>query len=288
MPPADPPPGAEPELPPEGAPPESWAALELTRVEGAAAAAAHDRVAVEEPLEIRVGERSLLVTMRTPGHDLDLARGVLFTEGLVARPGDVVAVHHCRDVPPEARGNVVTVTLRAGAALDDLRAARSAVMHAGCGVCGKTTLEAVLVDAPPVGPGPRLTRALVSCLPGALAAGQSVFEATGGLHAAGLFAADGRRLALAEDIGRHNAVDKVLGAALLARQPVRGLGLLVTGRISAELAFKASRAGLAYVATPSVPSTLAVEIARRSGMVLVGRAVSGHPQHHGAAGPGAA
>jgi FdhD protein len=115
------------------------------------------------------------------------------------------------------------------------------------------------------------------------------YKDTGGIHAAALVDRGSPALiAHAEDIGRHNAVDKSLGAALLARRPVAGLGLLVTGRISAELAFKAARAGLAYVATPSVPSTLAVEIARRSGMILVGRAVSGHPQHHGAAGPGAA
>jgi FdhD protein len=115
------------------------------------------------------------------------------------------------------------------------------------------------------------------------------YKDTGGIHAAALVDHDSPALiAHAEDIGRHNAVDKSLGAALLARRPVEGLGLLVTGRISAELAFKAARAGLAYVATPSVPSTLAVEIARRSGMILVGRAVSGHPQHHGAAEPGAA
>ncbi len=116
------------------------------------------------------------------------------------------------------------------------------------------------------------------------------YKDTGGIHAAALVdtRATSPLIAHAEDIGRHNAVDKVLGAALLAGQPVQGLGLLVTGRISAELAFKAARAGLAYVATPSVPSTLAVEIARRSGMVLIGRAVSGHPQHHGAVGPSAA
>jgi FdhD protein len=115
------------------------------------------------------------------------------------------------------------------------------------------------------------------------------YKDTGGIHAAALVDAGSASLiAHAEDIGRHNAVDKSLGAALLARRPIAGLGLLVTGRISAELAFKAARAGLSYVATPSVPSTLAVEIARRSGMVLVGRAVSGHPQHHGAVGSGAA
>jgi FdhD protein len=117
------------------------------------------------------------------------------------------------------------------------------------------------------------------------------YKDTGGIHAAALVdrgEPESPLIAHAEDIGRHNAVDKVLGAALLAGRPVKGLGLLVTGRISAELAFKAARAGLAYVATPSVPSTLAVEIARRSGMVLIGRAVSGHPQHHGAVGPSAA
>jgi FdhD protein len=166
---------------------------------------------------------------------------------------------------------------------------RRPVLASGCGAVSTFLADPATVDAQPargMPPGLEQLRALFK----ALFASGDRYKDTGGIHAAALvdMAAPSPLIAHAEDIGRHNAVDKVLGAALLARQPVRGLGLLVTGRISAELAFKASRAGLAYVATPSVPSTLAVEIARRSGMVLVGRAVSGHPQHHGAAGPGAA
>jgi FdhD protein len=165
---------------------------------------------------------------------------------------------------------------------------RRPVLASGCGAVSTFLADPSTVEAkPPRGTVPELEqlRALFKAL---FAKGER-YKDTGGIHAAALVDDQGPTLlAHAEDIGRHNAVDKTLGAALLARRPVEGLGLLVTGRISAELAFKAARAGLAYVATPSVPSTLAVEIARRSGMVLVGRAVSGHPQHHGAVAPGAA
>jgi FdhD protein len=166
---------------------------------------------------------------------------------------------------------------------------RRPVLASGCGAVSTFLADPATVEAQPArGMPPELEelRALFKAL---FAKGER-YKDTGGIHAAALIdpAAPLPLIAHAEDIGRHNAVDKVLGGALLAGRPVNGLGLLVTGRISAELAFKAARAGIAYVATPSVPSTLAVEIARRSGMVLVGRAVSGHPQHHGAAGPSAA
>ena len=166
---------------------------------------------------------------------------------------------------------------------------RRPVLASGCGAVSTFLADPATVVAQPargMPPGLEELRGLFKAL---FAKGER-YKDTGGIHAAALIdqAAALPLIAHAEDIGRHNAVDKVLGGALLAGRPVQGLGLLVTGRISAELAFKAARAGIAYVATPSVPSTLAVEIARRSGMVLVGRAVSGHPQHHGAAGPSAA
>jgi FdhD protein len=165
---------------------------------------------------------------------------------------------------------------------------RRPVLASGCGAVSTFLADPATVVAQPARGAPPSLEQLRSLFKALFASGER-YKDTGGIHAAALVDRESSSLvAHAEDIGRHNAVDKVLGAALLARRPVDGLGLLVTGRISAELAFKAARAGLAYVATPSVPSTLAVEIARRSGMVLVGRAVSGHPQHHGAVGPSAA
>ncbi len=233
--------------------------------------AADDIVAVEEPLEIRVGDRSLVVTMRTPGHDLDLARGLLFTEGLVERPEDIAGVVHCDDVPEEARGNVVTVTLAPESAIDESHAGRTGIMSASCGVCGKSTLESISVSCPMVSPGPRLDPRLVLSLPAALRKGQSVFDATGGLHAAGLFAADGRRLGLAEDVGRHNAVDKVVGEAVRFRRlPLSDTVLMVSGRASFEIVQKARRAGIPVVAAVSAPSSLAVSLARDGGQTLIG------------------
>jgi FdhD protein len=230
-----------------------------------------DAVVVEEPLELRVGPRSLLVTMRTPGEDLDLVRGLLVTEGLVRAPEEIGAVAYCRDVPPEASGNVVTVSLVEGARLVEENAVRSGLVASACGVCGKATLEAVARQAPPVGTGPRLTRAFVAGLPEALREGQALFARTGGLHAAALFAADGRRLVLAEDVGRHNAVDKVIGHALRFRRlPLEDLALMVSGRAGFEIVHKARVAGVPVVASVSAPSSLAVELARDGGQTLIG------------------
>ncbi len=233
--------------------------------------AARDEVAVEEPLELRLGRASLLVTMRTPGRDLDLVRGLLFTEGLVARPEDVAAVAHCRDVPREARGNVVSVGLRRGARLRSAGNLRLGLVSSACGVCGKSTLQAVLQDAPRVAPGPVVARAVLAALPAALHLGQDLFRRTGGLHAAGLFDARGRRLALAEDVGRHNAVDKVIGEALRFRKPpFAELLLVVSGRASFEIVHKARRAGIPIVCAVSAPSSLAVKLARDGRQTLVG------------------
>jgi len=243
----------------------------VRRVGEGPGAAGEDRVVVEEPLEVRVAGRSLLVTMRTPGSDADLVRGLLFTEGIVEDPADIGGIAHCDDVPAEARGNVVLVSLAPGARLVEENALRAGLVSSACGVCGKSTLEAVRQASPPVERGPRLTRALVAGLPAALRGGQALFERTGGLHAAALFAADGRRLALAEDVGRHNAVDKVIGEALrFLPLPLRDTLLVVSGRAGFEIVQKARRAGIPVVCSVSAPSSLAIQVARDGGQTLVG------------------
>jgi len=246
--------------------------MPVLRVEhGRAPVEDHDAVVVEAPLELRLGGRSLLVTMRTPGRDGDLVRGLLYSEGLVERPGDVTAVQHCSDVPDEARGHVVNISLRAGAVLDEERTLRVGLVTSGCGVCGKATLEAVSATCAPVAPGPRVRASVLAALPEALRAGQDLFEHTGGLHAAGLFDPDGRLLALAEDVGRHNAVDKVIGeAARFGRLPLSACVMLVSGRAGFEIVQKARRAGIPLLASVSAPSSLAVELARDGGQTLVG------------------
>jgi FdhD protein len=238
---------------------------------GAGGGKARDDVVVEEPLEVRLGKESLLVTMRTPGRDLDLVRGLLFTEGLVARPGDVAAVAHCDDVPREALGNVVTVALRRGAKLDRTGALRVGLVTSACGVCGRATLQSIGRDCPPLPEGPLVPRAVLESLPAALHVGQDLFHRTGGLHAAGLFDVRGRRLALAEDVGRHNAVDKVIGeAARFGRLPLHAAVLIVSGRAGFEIVHKARRAGIAIICSVSAPSSLSVRLAREGNQTLVG------------------
>jgi FdhD protein len=235
------------------------------------AAPRSDELAVEEPLEIRLGRRSLLVTMRTPGDDSDLVRGLMFTEGLVSRPGDVTAVQACRDVPTSARGNVVLISLAAGAQLDEERTPRAGLMASSCGVCGKATLESIRASAPVVEPGPPLTAALITGLIARLRTEQRVFQRTGGLHAAGLFDAGGKLLASAEDIGRHNAVDKVIGQAIrFGLLPLHDTLLAISGRAGFEIIQKARRAGIPVICSVSAPSSLAVDLAVDGGQTLVG------------------
>jgi len=232
---------------------------------------ARDPVVVEEPLEVRVDGETAFVTMRTPGRDLDLVRGLLHAEAVLEEPTDLVSVAHCDDVPDEARGNVVLVALapRAREAAERLR--RPGIVSAACGVCGRAAWEDALASGPAPGPGPALDAGLVAALPGRLRAGQSVFERTGGLHAAGLFSGDGRLLALHEDVGRHNAVDKVVGEALrFGRLPLRDTLLLVSGRAGFEIVQKARRAGVPVVCSVSAPSSLAVALAREGGQTLIG------------------
>ncbi|WP_088315658.1 formate dehydrogenase accessory sulfurtransferase FdhD [Kineosporia sp. R_H_3] len=238
-----------------------------------------DTLAVEEPLEIRLGTTGepapFTVTMRTPGHDLELALGFLVAEGVVRSPADVLGARHCPDASRDADGeptyNVVEVVLAAGVAAPE--AARHRHVSSACGICGTETIEAVRarsafdVSTDDV----RISPEVLAGLPDRLRTAQRVFATTGGLHAAGLFTPAGDLVTVREDVGRHNAVDKVVGASLEAgRVPLAGHVLQVSGRASFELVQKAWTAGCPVLAAVSAPSSLAVELAEEAGMTLVG------------------
>lgn len=233
-----------------------------------------DSLTVEEPLEIRMGGRSLVVTMRTPGNDIDLVHGFLLGEGIVTAAGDVAVIRYCDGVDDEGANtyNVLDVALAPGVPEPSV-AQRNFVATSSCGVCGKASLDAVRVRAPHDLTASPLTvpATVLATLPDTMRARQRVFETTGGLHAAGLFTADGTLLALREDVGRHNAVDKVLGWALTeGRVPLSQAILAVSGRASFELVQKAVVAGVPMLAAVSAPSSLAVDLAAESGLTLVG------------------
>jgi FdhD protein len=231
---------------------------------GAGLERTRDEVAVEEPLEIRVDGEPLAVAMRTPGEDEELAAGLLASEGLIEGPGDVETVGPTEDLA----ANVVEVRTRSGLRRDPADERRFH-MSSSCGVCGKAALEFVRRESPPAPPGRALEPEVVLRLPERARTGQPGFERTGGLHATALFAPDGEMLALREDVGRHNAMDKALGALLLAgRWPLPGLVACLSGRAGFELVQKASAAGLAGVVAVGAPSSLAVELAEERGMLL--------------------
>lgn len=234
-----------------------------------------DTVTVEEPLEIRVGGVSLAVTMRTPGDDFDLTIGFLLTEGLIGAAEDVRALMHCQDQGDDGLPtyNVVDVTLAPGVTAPDTSAARRSYITSSCGICGKASIEAITtksryaVERDRAQVDPRV----LATMPETLRAHQKVFDRTGGLHAAGLFTAHGQLLVAREDVGRHNAVDKVIGwAAREGRVPLIGHVLCVSGRASFELTQKALMAGIPTLAAVSAPSSLAVDLATEAGMTLVG------------------
>jgi FdhD protein len=240
-----------------------------------------DALAVEEPLEIRVGfessgkrtHQAVSVTMRTPGHDRELAAGFLWTEGILSSADQIQQIRPCG--PPTAAGhrNVVRVELRDGVSVNLQRLERHFYTTSSCGVCGKTALEAVRVGRRVTFPAdrPLLDPAVIHHLPRALRAAQSVFDQTGGLHGAGLFDARGELLGLYEDVGRHNAVDKLIGAQLLAgKLPLSDCVLMLSGRACFELVQKAMMGGLPVVAAVGAPSSLAVELARECGMTVLG------------------
>ena len=247
----------------------------VSRISGAGLTIQSDVLAVEDPLEIRLGcdadgrrvRRAISITMRTPGHDLELAVGFLFTEGIISAPDQLMRVGAC------GAGNVACVELRPGLAVDLSRLERNFYAASSCGVCGKASLKAVRVEPKNrLLPGwPELGAATVRRLPDKLREAQAVFDRTGGLHAAGLFDAAGNLLAIREDVGRHNALDKLIGAEFMAgRTPLLENVLVVSGRLSFELVQKAAVAGIPILVAVGAPSSLAVSLAREHGLTLLG------------------
>jgi FdhD protein len=266
---------------------QAFVEVSLRKAVGFVSEPALDELAVEEPLEIRLGysiggqqvQRSISITMRTPGQDDELAAGFLLSEGIIHGPADIEFIRPCGPaVGPLKLHNVVRVELRSDVTVDLKRLERHFYTTSSCGVCGKTSLEALQVG---VVPDLSLDTPVVSAetihqLPHKLREAQAVFEHTGGLHGAALFSAEGDLLGLREDVGRHNAVDKLIGGQLLAgRLPLRDKIILVSGRASFELMQKALMAGIPVLVAVGAPSSLAVDLARRFKMTLIGFARDG-------------
>lgn len=254
----------------------STVSTSVYEVDGDRVAHRPDVLAVEEPLEIRLcrgGQPvSAGVTMRTPGHDFELAAGYLFTEGIIRDRHDIDHMSYCVEASAEQQYNIVNVYLRPGVPVDPARLARRSFVASSCGVCGKASLEAVRQQGlGPVAPGPRVTAAVLARLPAVLREHQPLFARTGGVHAAAVFDPEGRLVVAREDVGRHNAVDKVIGERLLAGSlPLTDAVLLLSGRASFEVVQKALAAGIPIVCAVSAPSSLAVDLAREFGITLVG------------------
>ena len=235
-----------------------------------------DTAAAEEPLDIRLHDRSFAIVMRTPGQDRELAAGFLLAERIISSADDLGAVEHCRHPDQTRAHHVVNVFLRGGAAervWDRLEHRRQFVANSSCGVCGRSTIDELRSEVEPLEAGWSVPAPLIADLPQALRARQATFDQTGGLHAAALFRRDGALDSAAEDVGRHNAVDKIVGAHLLGTGeplPLRDRLLMVSGRVSFEIVQKAWLAGIPLVAAISAPTSLAVDLAREAGVTLVG------------------
>ncbi|GGW24643.1 formate dehydrogenase accessory sulfurtransferase FdhD [Streptomyces xantholiticus] len=246
------------------------------RIRDGAVSTRPDTLVAEEPLEIRLNGKPLAITMRTPGDDFALAAGFLVSEGVIHSASQVRSIVYCAGATEDGSNtyNVVDVALAPGVAVPDITLERNVYTTSSCGLCGKASLEAVrttahfpIADTPPV----RVEPALLAGLPDRLRAAQRVFDRTGGLHAAALFSPEGELLDVREDVGRHNAVDKLVGRALQDdRLPLSQAILLVSGRASFELAQKAVMAGIPVLAAVSAPSSLAVDLAAETGLTLVG------------------
>ncbi len=244
-------------------------ATEIVRWKSGRAASLTDQVAREEPLEIRVRGRSVAVTMRTPGHDRELAAGFLLTERIIRQRKDLVEIATCR--ASQEPDNTLNVFLRAGVEVDFAALTRHVFASSSCGLCGKASIEAVKQHFPPVASSRTVTAKTLAGLPERMRQAQETFAQTGGLHAAAVFEAKGKLVVLREDIGRHNAVDKVIGHGVLENQlPFDQHILLVSGRASFEILQKALAARISVVAAVSAPSSLAVEFARANGQTLIG------------------
>ena len=250
--------------------PDDFARVARVRYAGEQGELEEDSVAREEPLEIQLGGAPLAVLMRTPGHDPDLALGFLVTERVVASPAQVTSARHCRQVSdPDASENVIRVVLAPGVCVDLDALRRNLYASSSCGICGKATIANALASAPPLTDESRFDTAFFPPLPQRLQAAQPAFAVTGGLHAAGLFAPDGRLLVVREDVGRHNAVDKVIGRTLLDGATTSDAILLVSGRTSFEILQKAAVAGIPIVCAVSGPTTLAIETAQAFRITLI-------------------
>lgn len=232
-----------------------------------------DAIAGEEPLEIRVGGEALAITMRTPGHDVELVHGFLHAEGIIASAEDVAVARYCDGVDEQGRNtyNVIDVQLANGRVLDPVRQ-RTVVGNSACGICGSASIEAIAQRSRYASPsGPLISPEVILALPPALRSAQPHFAKTGGLHATGLADADGTVTIVREDVGRHNAFDKVIGATLLAgRRPLAEQILVTSSRASFELVQKAVLAGCGVLVAVSAPTSLAVELARDRGLTLIG------------------
>jgi FdhD protein len=233
-----------------------------------------ETLAVEEPLEIRLNGKAITVTMRTPGSDVELAQGFLLTEGVIGGRDDIARVEYCRGAGEDGMNtyNVLDVSLAEGVAMPDVDVTRNFYTTSSCGVCGKGSIDAIrTISRHSPGDDPTIVASeTLSAMPDQLRAAQKVFASTGGLHGAALFDADGTMLVVREDIGRHNAVDKVIGWALeQERVPLTGTVLLVSGRASFELTQKAVMAGIPVLAAVSAPSSLAADLASQAGLTLI-------------------
>ncbi len=248
--------------------------VDVVRVGRGASERRRDLAAAEEPLEIRLNGATFVVTMRTPGADRELAVGLLVSERIVDSLDDIGTIRHCGNATDEGEENVIDVTLLGPAlarADTALTGRRLVTVTSACGVCGRRSIDDLMKDVEPVAGGWSMPAVVAAALPDRLRAAQDVFDETGGLHAAGLFDPDGALVVSAEGVGRHNAVDKVIGGRLLGgRWPLGDLALFVSGRTSFEIVQKAVVAGIPIVGAVSAPSSLAIDLARASGVTLLG------------------
>jgi FdhD protein len=249
----------------------------ISHRQGESERALTDQVAVEEPLEIRLADEALAVIMRTPGEDMELAAGLLLAEEIIQDSDDIATIAHCRDAEDPELENIVNITLtpecmdRVKARGGDEKMKRTFLTSSSCGVCGKRSIETLHALTPPFGEFMPLDIDKILSFPNAMQAGQKVFDATGGIHAAAIFDVDGTLLVLREDIGRHNAVDKCVGSLVLTDNlPIDHCTMMVSGRTSFEVIQKALVAGIRTVAAVSAPSSLAIELARDSKINLCG------------------
>ena len=229
-----------------------------------------DFVAIEEPLEIRIRGNAIAITMRTPGHDIELAAGFISTEGIIKERSEILEIAHCEDDKANDDRNIINVFLHPAVKIDLEKFKRHFFTNSSCGICGKATIESVQSLFPPIISNTSITTHLLNSFPDKLRKAQKTFHETGGLHAAALFTTDGSMMGIREDVGRHNAVDKIIGHCFLRETDLSTLILMVSGRVSFEIMQKALAHKIPIVAAISAPTSLAVEFATENNQALVG------------------